>query len=102
MTFVVQYMVPLSIVLLAYTFIIHDVAFVRRSSYVNTDTLTENRKLIHLILVITTTFAVCVLPYHVVALLIEFGVSSRLENSSKSGITIDSRANGLRKCSLSG
>ena len=73
-TFIVQYIVPLSVVLLCYTFIIHDVAFVRRSSYVHTGTLAENRNLIKLILVITTTFALCVLPYHLVALLVEFEV----------------------------
>jgi hypothetical protein len=73
-TFIIQYIVPLTLVLLSYTFIIHDVAFVRRSSYVHTGTLTENRNLIKLILVITTTFALCVLPYHVIALLVEFAV----------------------------
>lgn len=72
-TVVVQYILPLALVTMAYAFIIHDVVFRKHTEYEHFEQQQENKKLIKLLIVITTTFGVCVLPYHMVALFYEFG-----------------------------
>ena len=75
-TFTIQYVLPLTIIIVAYAFIIYEIALKKGPSsslYEDKQRNEESKKLIKLLLIITTTFALCVLPYHVVALSLEFG-----------------------------
>ena len=75
-TFTMQYVLPLTQIIVAYAFIIYEIALKKSPSaplYEDKQRHKESKRLIKLLLIITTTFALCVLPYHVVALALEFG-----------------------------
>lgn len=76
LTFLFQYVFPLTVVIIAYAFIAYDVVKQGNQSkklYTDKRKTRENRKLTRLLLVITLTFAICVLPYHAVTIAVEFG-----------------------------
>lgn len=80
-TFSLQYILPLTIIILAYSVIIYDIVFKKNPSAKHADKIKdkENKKLIKLLLIVTSTFALSVLPYHVVALLVEFGNAGKFK-----------------------
>ena len=74
--FILQYIVPLGVITIAYVYIIYDLCYkVTDGKIHNKDKKkrSETKQVIKLLLVITITFGVCVLPYHIVALCREFG-----------------------------
>lgn len=76
LTFIFQYVMPLTIVTLAYALIACDVICKNRHSetrYADRRKYEENRKLTRLLLAVTLVFAICVLPYHAVTIAVEFG-----------------------------
>lgn len=76
LTFIFQYVLPLIAVIIAYALVAYDVIKNGNQSnkrYSDKRKRRENRKLTRLLLVITLTFAVCVLPYHAVTIAVEFG-----------------------------
>ena len=75
-TFTLQYCIPVVIITFSYTMIVHDLKFKRHPKTSSTSERykkRENAKLSRLVFIITVTFALCVLPYHCVALWVEFG-----------------------------
>ena len=75
-TFALQYILPLTIIIVAYVFIVYDIALKKTSitsCYEDKGKYRENQKIIKLLLIITINFALSVLPYHVVQLSVEFG-----------------------------
>lgn len=73
--FVFQYVLPLSVISLAYIYIVYDLCYPKNNTALPKDASKENdtKKVVKLLLIITVTFAVCILPYHLVALFSEFG-----------------------------
>ena len=84
LTFSVQYCVPVLIITFAYSGIVYDLNSTRhrRKSLKSFDKVKrgENSKLTKLVLIMTVTFALCVLPYHTVALWVEFGSGASFKN----------------------
>ena len=75
-TFTLQYCIPVVIITFSYSMIVHDLKFRRHPKTSTTSERykkKENAKLSRLVFIITVTFALCVLPYHCVALWVEFG-----------------------------
>ena len=58
----------------AYTVIIYDIVVKKKPSVEYADKIKdrENKKLTKVLIIFTVTFAICLLPYHAIALLIEF------------------------------
>ena len=80
--FVFQYVLPLVIITLAYSFIFYEFAVkntATKSLYEDKDKAKEANRLVKLLLIITITFAICIMPYHVVALFLEFGDAVNFE-----------------------
>lgn len=75
-TYLIQYIIPVAIMMSAYGFVIYEIVIKKNPSatlYEHKRRQKEDRRLIRLLVVVTVTFAVCNLPYHVVALCLEFG-----------------------------
>ena len=76
LTFVFQYGIPIALISVAYSFIVYELHFKSRPESTRHEEKVkrkENKKLMKLLVVVTITFAICVLPYHSVALWVEFG-----------------------------
>ena len=74
--FLLGYALPLAVITFAYTFIMYEVSIKEKSSqlpYRDACRRKENNVLIKLALIVTVTFAVCVLPNQLVYLFYEFG-----------------------------
>lgn len=73
--FIFQYCLPLAIITAAYSCIFYEIALKNKSKslYEDKGKDREANRLIRLLLIITITFALCIMPYHAVALLWEFG-----------------------------
>ena len=74
--FVFQFVLPMFVIAVAYCCIMYEFSF-RKPRTLSSTTMssskeTENKKVVKLLLIITITFAVCVLPYHTMGLLKEF------------------------------
>ena len=80
--FVFQFVLPMFVIAVAYCCIMYEFSFRKKSSSSIVSVVlpargkckqqSENRKVVKLLLIITVTFAVCVLPYHTIGLLGEF------------------------------
>ena len=79
--FLFQYVFPLTIISIAYVYIIRELCY-RKTAENNNCKLKqqETKKVVKLLCIITLTFAVCVLPYHIFALCAEFGGVNGDEN----------------------
>jgi len=69
--FAFQYILPLTIISLAYLRIVYDLCYTNEANAngkINKTKQAETKKIIKLLIIITISFAGCLLPYHVVAL----------------------------------
>ena len=76
LTFVFQYGIPMVLIGFAYFFIVRELRrHCQPESKRHEEKIKrkENKKLTKLLVIVTTTFAICVLPYHCIALWVEFG-----------------------------
>ena len=74
--FLLGYALPLAIITVAYTFIVYEISLKEKRGlmpYRDACRRKEDRMLIKLSLVVTITFAVCILPNQLVLLFYEFG-----------------------------
>jgi len=71
-TVVLQFLLPLFVISIAYTFIVYELKYSKATLKVDKIKRKETKKVVNLLLIITITFALCVLPYHTVGLVGEF------------------------------
>ena len=71
-TVVLQFLLPLFVISIAYTFIVYELKFSKATLKVDKIKRKETKKVVNLLLIITVTFALCVLPYHTVGLIAQF------------------------------
>ena len=76
LTFLFQYAIPIALISAAYFYIVYELNFRSRPgtpTHEDRVKKEENKKVIKLLVVVTATFAICVLPHHFIILWIEFG-----------------------------
>ena len=80
--FLFQYVFPLTIISMAYIYIIRELCYRKKADNNNCRRKQqETKKVVKLLCIITLTFAVCVLPYHIFGLCSEFGAVSKNEKT---------------------
>ena len=76
--FIFQYLLPILIISIANIRIIFDLCFREKKmeghSFLDKRKQAETRKVVKLLIILTITFALCVLPYHLCALIMEIAV----------------------------
>ncbi|XP_002163508.1 orexin receptor type 2 [Hydra vulgaris] len=79
--FVFQYVFPLMVISIAYTYIIRELCSQKNGENNNCRRKQqESKKVVKLLCIITLVFAICILPYHIFALCVEFGILNRESN----------------------
>ncbi|XP_065667421.1 galanin receptor 2a isoform X1 [Hydra vulgaris] len=80
--FLFQYVFPLTIICMAYIYIIRELCYRKKTENNNCKIKQlETKKVVKLLCIITMTFAICVLPYHIFALCVEFGALDEEKNN---------------------